>query len=154
MAKRLEVNGAGYGGISAEEESGGITRRGFLTRSAATAATVGVVGSLAGVGPAAANGRKIRKVPGNSNTVPLPTAKQVLADYQRMVDFGPRLPGYEEHLEFCDWIEDEFVKAGLELRPTDQIPYRRWRPGAISLKVGNQDLDPATTYVRVPPTPP
>lgn len=132
----------------------GLTRRGFLTRSAATAATVGAVGTLAGAATATGKQKAARKVPGSNGTVPLPNARQVRADYQRMVDFGPRLPGYEEHLEFCDWIEDEFVKAGLELRPTDQIPYRRWRPGAISLKVGNQDFDPATSYVRVPGTPP
>jgi hypothetical protein len=70
-----------------------------------------------------------------------------------MVDFGPRLTGYEEHHEFCDWIEDEFVKAGLELRPSDQIPYRRWRPGNLSLTVGSESFEPATTFVRVPGTP-
>jgi hypothetical protein len=133
---------------------GGLTRRGFLTRSAATAATVGAVGSLAGAASATGKTKAVRKVPGSGKKVPLPSAAEVRADYQRMVDFGPRLPGYEEHLEFCDWIEDEFVKAGLELLPTDQIPYRRWRPGATSLEIGGKTYDPATTYVRVPGTPP
>lgn len=132
-----------------------ITRRGFLTRTAATAATVGAAGSLASAAEVtAATQNKIRKVPGSFGEVALPDARQVRADYQRMVDFGPRLPGYEEHIEFCDWIEDEFVKAGLQLLPTEQIPYRRWRPGAISLEVAGKTFDPATTYVRVPGTPP
>ncbi len=154
LSEDVQAGDLGVQGEEVQAERGGLTRRGFLTRSAATAATVGAVGSLAGAATATGKAKTARKVPGNHGTVPLPSASQVRADYQRMVDFGPRLPGYEEHLEFCDWIEDEFVKAGLELLPTDQIPYSRWRPGAISLKVGNKTFDPATTYVRVPGTPP
>lgn len=137
-----------------EDDHSGLTRRGFLTRSAATAATAATVGGLVGgVGTAAAKS-SARKVPGSGKPVALPSARQVKADIQRMVDFGPRLPGYEEHHDFCNWIEDEFVKAGLELLPTEEIPYSRWRPGEISLRVGSQDFDPATTFVRVPATPP
>lgn len=158
MSERPEDVRKGHSDLQGEDVaagSAGFTRRGFLTRSAATAATVGAAGTLMGATTdAVAAGKKERKVPGAYGEVSLPDARQVEADYQRMVDFGPRLPGYEEHLEFCDWIEDEFVKAGLELLPTDQIPYSRWRPGAISLQVGNQTFEPATTYVRVPGTPP
>lgn len=155
MSKQGEGKGEEDPGVRevTPAEAGGITRRGFLARSAATAATAATVGSLTGAGGASAAGSESRKVPGSFGEVALPDARQVKADYQRMVDFGPRLPGYEEHLEFCNWIEDEFVKAGLELLPTDQIPYRRWRPGKMSLRVGTTDFDPATTYVRVPGTP-
>lgn len=139
---------------SAAEEPGGLTRRGFLTKSAATAATVGTVGSLTGGVATAATKKTQRRVPGNDKVVPLPSARQVRADYQKMVDFGPRLPGYEEHHDFCDWIEDEFVKAGLQLLPTEEIPYRRWRPGEMSLTVAGQSFDPATSWVRSPATPP
>lgn len=133
--------------------SSGFTRRSFIRKTAATAAAAGAVGAVAGGASGAVSGGAGRKVPGSSMEVPLPSARQVKADYQKMVDFGPRLPGYEEHHEFCDWVEDEFVKAGLELLPSDELPYRRWRPGAISLQVGGTTFEPATTFVRVPGTP-
>ena len=50
----------------------------------------------------------------HGTVVPLPTAEQVRADVQRMVDFGPRLTGYPGHDEFCTWVEDETRAAGLE----------------------------------------
>jgi hypothetical protein len=52
--------------------------------------------------------------------VPLPSPETIRADVQRMVDFGPRLPGYEGHDRFCTWLVDEFVAAGLELLPCDE----------------------------------
>ncbi len=128
----------------------GLDRRQFIGRAAAAAATFGVVGGGFANGSAAG---QPRRAPGSGRVVPLPSADQVKADYQRMVDFGPRLPGYEEHLEFCDWVEDEFVRAGLALLPTDQIRYRRWRPGAMSLDVAGTRYTPATSYVRAPGTP-
>jgi len=133
-----------------------LTRRRFLEKSAATAAATSVVGGvMAGTGQAAASGQRARPVPGSREVVSLPSAKQVRADYQRMVDFGPRLPGYPEHNAYCDWIEDEFVKAGLELLPSDEFRYRRWRPdpASLSLEVEGAKYDVPTIFVRVPGTP-
>jgi hypothetical protein len=36
-----------------------------------------------------------------SSLVSLPSPETIRADVQRMVDFGPRLPGYEGHDRFC-----------------------------------------------------
>ncbi len=138
----------------------GLTRRRFLERSAATAAATSVAGGVVAASGRAAPRRGGAKqgglrVPGSREVVPLPSAKQVRADYQRMVDFGPRLPGYPEHNAFCDWIEDEFVQAGLQLLPSDEFPYRRWRPdlSSLALEVGGTEYDPATVFVRTPGTP-
>jgi hypothetical protein len=45
----------------------------------------------------------------SSSRVPLPSPATIRADVQRMVDFGPQLPGYEGHDRFCAWLVDEFV---------------------------------------------
>src|SRR6185503_9719283 len=42
-------------------------------------------------------------------TVPLPSPRQVRADFQRMVDFGPRLTGTQAHPAFIAWPEAEFA---------------------------------------------
>jgi hypothetical protein len=44
-----------------------------------------------------------------SSLVPLPSPATIRADVQRMADFGPRLPGYAGHNQFCSWLTDEFV---------------------------------------------
>lgn len=67
--------------------------------------------------------------------MPLPSAAEFRADLQRMVDFGPRLPGSPAHNAYCDWLEDEFVKAGLELQPADQFAYTRWDPQRYALEI-------------------
>ncbi|MCL4286227.1 MAG: hypothetical protein KJ006_01105 [Thermoleophilia bacterium] len=145
--------------MSADDRRG-LTRRRFLEKSAATAAATSVAGAVATAPGQAAQRRGGRgpggsRVPGSRDVVPLPSAKQVRADYQRMVDFGPRLPGYPEHNEFCDWIEDQLVKAGLQLLPSDEFRYRPWRPdpSSVSLEVGGTGYDPATVFVRTPGTP-
>jgi hypothetical protein len=125
---------------------GGISRRDLLGAGAAMAAA-GAVGSspLAG----ASRGREV---------VPLPSAARVRADYRRMVDFGPRLPGYVEHDRFCDWLEDEFVSTGLELIPCDEYEYDRWRPKRFALEVldgaAPGAVRVATSFVRSKGTPP
>jgi hypothetical protein len=74
-----------------------------------------------------------------------------------MVDFGPRLPGYAAHHEYCDWLEDEFVKAGLELQPCDEFLYDRWQLGNVALDVldgpSPGPLKVAFPYVRSAGTP-
>ena len=53
-----------------------------------------------------------------------------------MVEFGPRLPGEAAHHAFCDWLEDEFVDAGLQLLPCDEYAYPdRWAPHRVALEI-------------------
>ena len=88
---------------------------------------------------------------------PTPVARRVRADYQRMVDFGPRLPGYAEHDHFCDWLEEQFVGAGLDLIPCDEYEYDRWRPRRFGLDVLGgprpERIRVATSFVRAKATP-
>lgn len=106
----------------------GLTRRSFLHRSAIGAGSVtlagGLIGQALGASPALARG-----------VVPLPSAAVFRRDVERMVDFGPRLPGYAAHNAYCDWLEDEFVKAGLELDACDEYFYGRWQLQGYSLDV-------------------
>ncbi len=104
----------------------GLTRRRFLEGAAAGAAAVGTAGGLVESVAAAATERPV---------VPLPSARRFRTEVQRMVDFGPRLPGYAAHNAYCDWLEDEFVAAGLELLPADEFAYDRWQLGTYSLAV-------------------
>jgi hypothetical protein len=104
-----------------------VTRRTFLQRAAVGAATTTAAGGL--LDAAVAGAARVGSV------VPLPSASQFRADVQKMVGFGPRLPGYGAHNAYCDWLEDEFVGAGLELSPADEFVYDRWRLGAYSLDV-------------------
>jgi hypothetical protein len=106
----------------------GLTRRSFLHRSAIGAGSVtlasGLIGQALGASPALAR-----------EVVPLPSAAAFRRDVERMVDFGPRLPGYAAHNAYCDWLEDEFVKAGLELDACDEYSYDRWQLQGYSLDV-------------------
>jgi len=56
----------------------------------------------------------------------LPDAAQVRADFQRMVDFGPRLTGTDAHNRYIAWLEDEFAAAGCRLLPCDVYETTRW----------------------------
>ena len=89
--------------------------------------------------------------------VPLPTADQIRADIQRMVDLGPRLSGYPAHDEFCQWIEDEMRAAGLNIAPYDVYDYDCYRTGEFGLELLDGDaagtIDVATSYVRSVGTP-
>jgi hypothetical protein len=125
---------------------GGLTRRKLLARAAA--------GAVAGaVGPrllpsAAAATRK---------PVPLPSPQQVRADFQRMVDFGPRLTGSKPHDDYVDWLKREFVKAGADLLPCDDYAYERWSVGRFGLEVLDGDspgaVKIASYYTRSQETP-
>jgi hypothetical protein len=127
-----------------------LTRRRFLHQTAAGAASATLAGGVMGtaLGAPAAHARRV---------VALPSARRIRADYQRMVDFGPRLPGYVEHDQFCDWLEDEFVAAGLELIPCDEYEYHRWRPKRLGLEVLDGPspgrVKVATSFVRSAGTP-
>jgi hypothetical protein len=107
--------------------AGGMTRRTLLERFglgvAATSLGMGLEGRLPGSAAAA------------SGAVALPSPAQVRADYQRMVDFGPRLTGNESHLRYIQWLREEMVKAGAELLPCDDYEYERWSVGRFGLDV-------------------
>src|SRR4051794_18136850 len=84
----------------------------------ALAAGAAAVATEEQLGPALA-----RRAP---RAVPLPSPRQVRRDFQRMVDFGPRLTGSAAHNRFIAWLDREFVKAGLKLRPCDVYDIERW----------------------------
>jgi hypothetical protein len=92
----------------------GLTRRSLLERAALGAGSLGLAGlALPRAGAAA-------------TSVPLPSPAQVRADFQRMVDFGPRLTGTEAHNRYIEWLEREFAAAGCELLPCDVYETHRW----------------------------
>src|SRR3954447_1842706 len=101
-----------------------LTRRVLLGRAAAGAAGAAIGPRLPALGTAAGAARRI---------VPLPSPRQVRADFQRMVDFGPRLTGSPGHDRFVDWLRREFVAAGADLLPCDDYAYERWSAGSFGL---------------------
>jgi hypothetical protein len=96
--------------------------------------------------------------PVDGTVVPLPTAEQIRAAVQRMVDFGPRLTGYPGHDEFCAWVEREMRAAGLQIAAYDVYGYDCYRTGDFSLEVldgsASRPVDVSTFYVRSVGTPP
>jgi hypothetical protein len=103
-------------------------RRSFILKSMAGAAAVTAAG---GTYDAALAAPVQRKCP----IVPLPSAARFRADVQRMVNFGPRLPGSAAHNAYVDWLEREFVRAGFTLRPAYEFQYTTWQPGRARLHV-------------------
>lgn len=94
-----------------------LTRRDFVRRTAAGTSLAMSARLLPRTGtPAARAG-----VP-----VALPSAGQILEDYQRMVDFGPRLTGTPSHGRFIDWVQDELERAGCLIYPRDDKPFTYW----------------------------
>lgn len=89
---------------------------------------------------------------------PLPTADEIRRSYQELVDFGPRLPGNDNHLRFVSWMADEFEAAGLRLGPCTEYAYHRWEPHAFGLEVKDGDrmraIPNTAHYVRSEPTGP
>ncbi len=81
---------------------------------------MGAAAMLPGAAGVAARSRPPRR------HVPLPSPRRVRADFQRMVDFGPRLTGSAAHNRYIAWLEREFVKAGCELRACDVYKTERW----------------------------
>lgn len=90
--------------------------------------------------------------------VPLPTAQVIRRDYQRMVDFGARLPGHPNHIRYVDFLAEEFQRIGLTLGPCDNYAYRRWDPLAYALELGDgaafKAVPKIAYYVRSAPTGP
>jgi hypothetical protein len=127
-----------------------ISRRDLLGRAAKGGAALALGTQLAA--PRSAAGRVRRQRP-----VPLPSPRQVRADFTRMVDFGPRLTGSESHNQYIAWLEDEFTQAGLELMPCDVYQTDRWltQQAGLQLLAGPSagQVNVAAYYPRSAQTP-
>lgn len=90
--------------------------------------------------------------------IPLPSPAQVRADFQRMVDFGPRLTGSDSHNAYIAWLEREFVKAGCRLLPCDVYETSRWLAESYGLDLldgpGSGPVKVASYFPRSQQTPP
>jgi hypothetical protein len=98
--------------ISDMGEEGGVrtvSRREFVKRGAAVSAI-------------ALGGRQATAAAAGA----LPSAGQIRDDFQRMVDFGPRLTGTPAHEHFIDWVQGELERAGCLMYPRDQKPFTYW----------------------------
>lgn len=131
----------------------GLTRREVLTRAAAGSAAVGLAGGGVGMlDPMAARAAATRKA------IPLPSPAQVRADFQRMVDFGPRLTGTAAHTMYVEWLAAEFERAGLELQPCDVYETSRWLADSFGLRVldgpNAGEVTVASYFPRSQQTPP
>jgi hypothetical protein len=122
-----------------------LTRRTFLERAAMAGAATALGAGLGGrVAVARGAGAAV---------VPLPSPQQVRADFQTMVDFGPRLTGSPGHDRFIEWLEQEFVDLGATLLPCDEYAYERWTAGRFGLDVQDAPVKVATYYTRSQETP-
>ena len=105
------------------------TRRQVLERAAASGAALTLGGPLL-AGSARASSMS------NASSAPwMPSPEQVRADFQTMVDFGPRLTGSDPHNRFIEWLQDEFVKAGCKLLPCDVYQTSRWLAETVNLDI-------------------
>jgi hypothetical protein len=122
-----------------------LTRREVLQRGARGLPGVLVGGSLlAGTARAAR-----RRVPRSSRRQPqlgLPSSARVREDFTTMVQFGPRLTASSAHDAYVDWLEEQFVDAGLKMLPRDDYTTDRWLVERVLLDI----LDgPAAGPVKV-----
>jgi hypothetical protein len=67
--------------------------------------------------------------------VPLPTPAQVRADFTTMVEFGARLTASDPHNRYVDWLEQQFIDAGLQLLPRDDYTTDRWLAQQFGLDI-------------------
>ena len=133
-----------------------ITRRQALTRATAGGAAL-ALSSQALLTPAGATGQPV-VASAPAAAIPLPSPAQVRADFQRMVDFGPRLTGNDNHNAYIAWLEQELVSAGVELLPCSSYELTRWSVGQYGLEVlsggSPGPVRVATYYPRSQETPP
>jgi hypothetical protein len=102
------------------------TRRTFVKRAAAGAATTSFAGRLlTGTSVASAASRGVS----------LPSPGRVHASFKRMVRFGPRLTASDAHSSYVNWLEQEFVNAGLHALPRDNYVTKRWLVGKSKLSI-------------------
>lgn len=124
----------------------GLTRRALLGRSAAAGVGVALGSGMAlgAGGTALAAGRRRR-------VVPLPSPHDVRRDFTKMVEFGPRLTGSENHNRYINWLEDEFDRAGLEVAPCDTYKTDRWSVDEWGLSLlGGPSAGPAKVACYYP----
>ncbi|MCK9878910.1 hypothetical protein MXD59_24650 [Frankia sp. Ag45/Mut15] len=80
------------------------------------------------------------------------TPERLRADVRRMVDCGPRLPGWPGHDEWCTWLTDELAAAGLRIEPCEEYTYDSYQPADFALEIldgpGAGPVEVATSYVR------
>jgi hypothetical protein len=131
-------------------DRGRITRRGLLEGAAAAGLGAALAGvNVPGLESAAARARR--------RQIPLPSPRRVRADFQRMVDFGPRLTGTDAHNRYIAWLEREFTKAGLKLLPCDVYQTERWEMQQFGLDLldgtSPGPAKVATYYPRAQETP-
>jgi hypothetical protein len=67
--------------------------------------------------------------------IPLPSPATVQREFQRMVNFGPRLTGSTSHNRYIAWLEEAFTRAGLELIPCDGYHTERWLAATYGMEV-------------------
>lgn len=124
-----------------------ITRREAIKRGAALTIAASAVASEAKFALS-----RSAMAASSAATVPLPTPRQVRADFQRMVDFGPRLTGTRAHHEFIAWLEAEFATAGLDVLPCEATEIECWEARRFGLEIlDGSDAGPvkvATYYTR------
>jgi len=116
---------SGEAGMSAHS---GVTRRAFFKRAAAGAGAATFAGAGRLLGPSWVASAATR-------SVPLPSPERVLASFKRMVRFGPRLTASEAHNHYVNWLEEQFIKAGLQTLPRDNYVTDRWLVGKSALSI-------------------
>lgn len=130
-----------------------LTRRMLLARAASGGAALSLSGSLL-----ASRGARARAGAGARARIGLPSPQRMRADFQTMVDFGPRLTGSEPHNLYVEWLEREFAKAGCELLPCDVYETSRWLAEDVRLNVlegaGAGSVNVASYFPRSQQTPP
>jgi hypothetical protein len=117
------ISGSQHRAISEPE---GVTRRLLLGRGAGLGVSSALAAhSMLSAGPALA-ARRARARNSSRRPIPLPTPQQVRAEFTQMVQFGPRLTASAPHSRYIDWLEQEFVDAGLQMLPRDNYTTDRW----------------------------
>jgi hypothetical protein len=112
-----------------------LTRRSLLVRGAGAGLSSTVAGrSLLSAAPALAARRPGRRSK-RRRPVSLPTPAQVREGFTKMVELGPRLTASTEHGRYIDWLEQEFVDAGLRMLPRDNYTTDRWLAQQVGLDV-------------------
>jgi hypothetical protein len=118
---------------------GGLTRRGFIAGAAAGGASL-ALGRAAGAVVPSARAASRATATAVAAPISLPTPAQVRADFQRMVDFGPRLTGSANHNAYIAWLEQELTAAGVQLSTCDSYEINRWLVEDFGLSVLDGDL--------------
>jgi hypothetical protein len=133
-----------------------MTRRALLGRAGAGAAGL-AFGSPLLAAPATSDAARVSDAARTAAVIPLPSPAQVRADFQRMVDFGPRLTGNANHNAYIAWLERELLAAGARLEPCSSYELTRWSVGEFGLEIlsgaGAGPVEIATYYPRSQETP-